>query len=64
MTAAIRARRKVRPGEAASTPASGEERGADSTPVAFAAQAAGTDSGPSEAASPTPADGAPIPDEG
>ncbi len=42
----------------------GEEGGADSTTEAIIAQARGTDSGPSEAASPTPADGAPTSDEG
>lgn len=59
MMVAIKARRNVRPGPAASAPASGKGGGAESTPVALAAQAAGTDSGPSAGAPPIPADGAP-----
>ena len=69
---AISACWNVRPGNISGTtggaPAlmlkAGEEGGADSTTEAIIAQARGTDSGPSEAASPTPADGAPTSDEG
>ncbi|OBF51253.1 hypothetical protein A5756_19860 [Mycobacterium sp. 852002-53434_SCH5985345] len=53
----------VRPGAVAST-LKAVEGSAGSTCGAVAVQAAGTDSEPSEAASPTPADGAPTPDEG
>ncbi|KKC01788.1 hypothetical protein AWC17_18325 [Mycobacterium nebraskense] len=71
MTVAIKACRNVRPGDipgttggTALTLKSGEEGGVDSTLEAIIVQAGGTDSGPSGAASPTPADGTPIPDEG
>nr|WP_232078449.1 hypothetical protein [Mycobacterium paraseoulense] len=60
MIVAIRARWNVRPGAAVS----GGEGESDSTFVSVIVQHGGTDSGPSEAAPPTPADGAPTPDAG
>ncbi|OBH75212.1 hypothetical protein A5681_11530 [Mycobacterium scrofulaceum] len=63
MIVAINARWKVRPGAAASTRVSGGD-GGDPACGADVVQAAGTDSGPSAAASPIPADGAPTPHAG
>lgn len=59
MIVAINACWKVRAGCITGT-AGGADPTSDSTVV----QAGGTDNGPSEAALPTPADGAPTPDEG
>ncbi|OBG92262.1 hypothetical protein A5697_07790 [Mycobacterium sp. E3251] len=59
---AISACRNVRPGAESTLKA--VEGSADSTSPAIVVQARGTDSGPSEAASPAPADGVPTPDDG